>query len=208
MKREFIWDLDGTLLDTYPAMVAAMVQAVVDLGQQVTTTEAYQLMRQHSVGFTERTFAQRYGWDWQALRAKYQHYEPQLQVAPQPFPGAADVLAKVQAVGGHNYLMTHRNGLALTYLKQTGLYAYFDDFVTAAQPFPRKPNPAALNYLLDRHHVDRTQAVMVGDRNLDVEAGHRAQIAGYLFDVDELITVTSQPEAQVTTLTALLSLVG
>jgi phosphoglycolate phosphatase-like HAD superfamily hydrolase len=41
-----------------------------------------------------------------------------------------------------------------------------------------------LNYLLDKHQVDRHRAVMVGDRNLDIEAGHNAGIAGYLFDID------------------------
>ncbi len=28
--REFLWDLDGTLLDTYPAMVRAFQQAVAE----------------------------------------------------------------------------------------------------------------------------------------------------------------------------------
>lgn len=208
MKREFIWDFDGTLLDTYPAMVQAFVQVVADLGGELTPAETYQMMRQQSVGVAERTVAQRYGWDWHQLRAGYQKLEPELQIQPQAFEGAADVLAKVKAVGGHNYLMTHRNDAALTYLAQAGLQTYFDDFVTAAQPFPRKPNPAALNYLLDKHQVDRQQAVMVGDRNLDIDAGHNAQIAGFLFDYDQLVTVTSHPEVNVTTLTELLPLIG
>lgn len=49
---------------------------------------------------------------------------------------------------------------------------------------------------------------MVGDRNLDIEAGHNAGIAGYLFDIDQLIEVTSSPEVQVTDLNDLLTLVG
>ncbi|AVK63121.1 phosphohydrolase [Lactobacillus sp. CBA3606] len=202
--HDFIWDLDGTLLNTYPAMVAAFQQAVRVLGGQVSADETYQLMRQHSVGMAERTLAERYGWDWQAIRAGYQQVEPTLQVAPNAFAGAEQVLAKVQAVGGHNYLMTHRGTSALTYLQRAHLTTYFTDFVTAAQPFPRKPDPAALNYLLTKHQVDRSQAVMVGDRNLDIDAGHNAKIAGYLFDVDHLITVTSHPELQVDQLTALL----
>jgi len=208
MKREFIWDFDGTLLNTYPAMVQAFVQAVADLGGEVTPVEAYQIMRQQSVGVAERTIAQRYGWDWRQIRTGYQKSEPKLQSQPQAFAGAATVLAKIKAVGGHNYLMTHRNDDALRYLAQAGLEPYFDDFVTAAQPFPRKPNPAALNYLLTKHQVDRPRAVMVGDRNLDIDAGHNAQIAGFLFDYDQLVTVTSHPEVEVTSLTALLPLIG
>lgn len=206
--REFLWDLDGTLLDTYPAMVQAFQQAVAELGGTITAEATYRLMRQQSVGYAEKTIAAQNSWDWQDLRAGYQRWEPQLQQAPAAFAGAKAVLAKVVAVGGHNYLMTHRDESAQTYLVQAGLDHYFTDAVTADQPFPRKPDPAALNYLLDKHHVDRQQAVMVGDRNLDIEAGHNAGIAGYLFDIDQLIEVTSSPEVQVTDLNDLLTLVG
>lgn len=205
--REFLWDFDGTLMDTYPAMVKAFRRAVTELGGQVSATETYRMMRQQSVGYAERTVAAKYGWDWQALRAGYQHFEPQYQTAPVAFTGAEQVLAAVRAAGGHNYLMTHRDRQALSYLQAAGLADFFSDAVTAEQPFARKPDPAALNYLLDRHAVDRTQAIMVGDRNLDVDAGHNAGIAGALFDIDHLVTVTSHPEVQVDRLTELMTIV-
>lgn len=206
--REFLWDLDGNLLDTYPAMAAAFQRAVANLGGTISQTVAYRLMRQHFVGYAEKKIAADHGWDWHDLRAGYQTYEPIIQAAPAAFDGAQEMLARVKAVGGHNYLMTHRDERALIYLKKAGLADYFDDAVTAAQPFPRKPDPAALNYLLDKHHVDRTHAVMVGDRNLDVDAGHNAGIAGYLFDIDHLINATSHPEVRVTSLKELLPYVN
>jgi len=204
--REFIWDFDGTLMDTYPAMVAAFQRAVQNLGGELGRAEIYDMMRQESVGFAYREVADRFGWDWHDLRAGYQQYEPALQ-APKAFAGAATVLAQIKAVGGHNYLMTHRNRQALDYLAQAKLKGYFDDFVTGEQPFARKPDPAALDYLLDKHTVDRSEAAMVGDRNLDIDAGHNAHIAGLLFDYDQLIKVTSHPEIQVTKLVELLPLI-
>jgi len=203
MMREFIWDFDGTLMDTYPAMVTAFQRAVQNLGGDLSRGEIYDMMRQESVGFAYREVAKRFGWDWHDLRTGYQQYEPALQ-APQAFDGAATVLAQIKTVGGHNYLMTHRNRDALDYLKRADLSRYFDDFVTGEQPFARKPNPEALDYLLDKHAVDRSKAVMVGDRNLDIDAGHNAHIAGFLFDYDQLIKVTSAPEVQVTKLVNLM----
>ncbi|WP_406946898.1 HAD hydrolase-like protein [Lactiplantibacillus plantarum] len=52
--REFLWDLDGTLLDTYPAMVQAFQKAVAELGGTIPADTTYQLMRQQSVGYAER----------------------------------------------------------------------------------------------------------------------------------------------------------
>lgn len=46
--------------------------------------------------------------------------------------------------------------------------------MTGDAHFPRKPNPASLNYLCTKFGIIRTEAVMVGDRPLDVEAGRRA----------------------------------
>ena len=70
--REFLWDLDGTLLDTYPAMVQAFQKAVAELGGTIPADTTYQLMRQQSVGYAERMVAAQYGWDWHDLRAGYQ----------------------------------------------------------------------------------------------------------------------------------------
>jgi beta-phosphoglucomutase-like phosphatase (HAD superfamily) len=106
-------------------MVRAFQQAVAELGGTITADATYQLMRQQSVGYAERMIATQHGWDWHDLRAGYQRWEPQLQHAPAAFAGAQAVLAKVSAVGGHNYLMTHRDESAQRYLEQAGLAPIF-----------------------------------------------------------------------------------
>ncbi|MGX7690960.1 HAD hydrolase-like protein [Lactiplantibacillus plantarum] len=85
--REFLWDLDGTLLDTYPAMVQAFQKAVAELGGTIPADTTYQLMRQQSVGYAERMVAAQYGWDWHDLRAainvgshNYSMHRPPLRV--------------------------------------------------------------------------------------------------------------------------------
>lgn len=102
-------------------------------------------------------------------------------------------------------MLTHRNESAKEILKRDGLLEYFKDFVTADDNFKRKPDPESLDYLLDKHQIDRKTAVMVGDRTLDVDAGHNAGIAGILFDPDGLIKADScRPEQQIKTLKELI----
>ncbi|WP_054726514.1 HAD-IA family hydrolase [Paucilactobacillus hokkaidonensis] len=124
---------------------------------------------------------------------------------PQLFEGVRNALQQVVQNGGQNYLLTHRNNSAMEFITQDGIKSLFTDFITAEQPFPRKPNPTSLNYLIDKHKVDRETAVMVGDRNLDIDAGHNAGIAGILFDPDDLIEVTSNPEIKIHSITEILN---
>ena len=48
--------------------------------------------------------------------------------------------------------------------------------------FPRKPDPTALNWLIDKHSIVKENALMIGDRDIDIIAAHNAGIAGCLFD--------------------------
>jgi phosphoglycolate phosphatase-like HAD superfamily hydrolase len=46
--------------------------------------------------------------------------------------------------------------------------------------FERKPNPQAFKYLIEKHQISKAQALSVGDRHLDMKAGHNAGMSGCL----------------------------
>ncbi|WP_461239572.1 HAD-IA family hydrolase [Paucilactobacillus sp. N302-9] len=206
MYKEFFWDLDGTLYNTYPQMVTAFLQTLHEVDVEMRQQAIYEIMRQQSLGAAFDHVEQQFGVARTKLEKIYYPLEHTLQ-HPQLFAGVKEVLEKVVAVGGHNFLLTHRDDSSLTFMKNDGITSLFKDFVTAAQPFPRKPDRTSLNYLIERNQVNRHEAVMIGDRNLDVDAGHNAQIAGILFDPDHLITATSQPEQTIRTMTSLLNFI-
>ena len=45
--------------------------------------------------------------------------------------------------------------------------------VTASDRFPRKPDPTAINALVEHYGLDPQVTVMIGDRAIDVEAGQK-----------------------------------
>lgn len=206
MYTTFFWDLDGTLYDTYPQMVRAFAETLEQLQIPADRAHIYRLMRQDSLGVAFDWYAARFAVTRVQLEARYYPLEKQLQ-QPQLFAGVREVLTAVVAAGGRNFLLTHRNDRSLTFMHHDGIMGLFTDYVTADQPFPRKPDPTSLNYLIDRNRVQRSGAVMIGDRNLDVEAGHRAQIDGILFDPDQLIQATSHPESRIEKMTTLLEMI-
>jgi phosphoglycolate phosphatase len=51
--------------------------------------------------------------------------------------------------------------------------------VTASSGFKRKPDPESMIYLRVKYHI--TSGLVIGDRNIDVEAGKAAGLDAYLF---------------------------
>ena len=56
--------------------------------------------------------------------------------------------------------------------------------MTSLDGFPSKPAPDALNYLVQKHGLKKAECVMVGDRDIDLDAGKNAGIGCVLFDPD------------------------
>ncbi|HJF29579.1 MAG TPA: HAD-IA family hydrolase [Ligilactobacillus saerimneri] len=184
---DYFWDFDGNLYNTYPVMTTALHQTLATWGLDVAEAELYRAMRRTSVGQTIKSYAQQVPVTATTIRQKYATIEaPQIGQA-RPFPYVREVCQAVVQAGGRNFLLTHRNQVAKQLLTRDHLVQYFTDFITGDDDFPRKPDPASLNYLCTKHNVVRHTAVMVGDRTLDIEAGHNAGLAGILFDFDDLI---------------------
>ncbi|KRN30411.1 HAD-IA family hydrolase [Liquorilactobacillus mali] len=186
--KDFIWDFDGTLYDTYPGMVASFVAAFEENGIVVDGRDVYRKMRKYSVG---RTFKE-YFLDiseelQQRVKASYRICEDNASRNAQPFADVEEVCQKITSSGGRNFLLTHRDKSSLKLLKKDGLFSLFTGFVTSEDSFPRKPDPESLLHLCDLFSINPKEAVMIGDRVLDVEAGHNAGMQGYLFDPDNLI---------------------
>ncbi|WP_255552557.1 HAD-IA family hydrolase [Lactobacillus sp. Sy-1] len=205
--RSLFWDFDGTLFDTYPMMVAAFDQTLQQLGIdeiEMDDNAYYEEMRRHSAGSAINRFAAEFNLSQSAILPPFKKRQDHLVVNSKPFSGAVEILKWNVDHGGQNFLLTHRDQISLAMLERVGIKKLFTDFVTSEQSFPRKPNPDSLNYLIDKYSVDRSHAAMIGDRKLDIDAGHNANIDGFLFDPDGIIHSTGNPEVKVAALSELM----
>ena len=179
---DYIWDFDGTLFDTYPRMCAAFCEALSRQGCPRPADEVMAAIKR-SVREAAVTYAARYGLDQARLTAEYQAIEHAMPPETmRPYAGAEAFLRAVIACGGRHFLYTHRDGAALDALARWRLDDCFAGAVTADDRFPAKPAPDALNHLMTRHAIAPESAVMLGDRDIDIEAAHNAGIAGCLVD--------------------------
>lgn len=182
--RHLFWDFDGTLYDSYPNVTHAFLCTLDELGypELVTPREALSLLKvsvfsavQHCAGMA--------GLDVSRALEVFSRYHAQ-ESSFAPYTGLSKCLRALRTAGVHHYLYTHRDRRAVEQLEQDGLWSLFSDGVTSEDGFPHKPAPDALRCLLARNAIDPATAAMVGDRDIDIEAGHNAGMRGVLFDPD------------------------
>jgi phosphoglycolate phosphatase-like HAD superfamily hydrolase len=176
MIRNFIWDADGTLFDTYPAITRAMRRAVADFGAEVPAERVSKLVNV-SFGHCARTLGAELGVDAGEILNRFREILPTLPLTLQPpFPGVLELCHYALDHGGKNCIVTHRGRASLTRLLVThGMADLFAEFAAGDDGYPRKPDPAAFNAVLDHQELARAETLAIGDREIDTQG---AQAAG------------------------------
>lgn len=183
MFKHIIWDFDGTLFDTYPTITMAFKAALEEEGIYEPSEKIMSLMK-----ITESSAVEYYMTHYGAscdIREKYKKRRKVMEpLYVKPFKNVCDVLGLISQAGKNNYLYTHRGQSSVEFLKAFDIYDYFTDFITKENNFKRKPDPEALLYLIDKHSIRPEEAVMVGDRDIDLMAARNAGISACFFDCD------------------------
>ncbi len=177
--RHFFWDFDGTLFDTYPIIIENLRQGLREFGYDCDPAEAMKLMLD-TIPAARNHYADLFCINRNALTEAYRHYRriTVIKFLAEPFEGVREVLDQIRAIGGENYIFTHRKrSQTLTYLEKHGLKDYFRDVLgSESQGFAAKPSPDSLLYLMNQYGIDPSQAVMIGDRECDLGSGRAAGI--------------------------------
>ncbi|MFV0559412.1 MAG: HAD-IA family hydrolase [Enterococcus sp.] len=184
MYKAFIWDFDGTLYNTYPAMVKAAKRTLAEFGHHLSEKEIYYVMKKDST----KTLHERLGISAEEFNPPFHQYEAEESAVSKSFAETKEVLQAIQLAGGKNYILTHRvTASTWSLLKEEGMEQLVEDIVGIDMDFPRKPNPTSLNYLIEKHQLNKKETMMLGDRRLDIEAGINAGVDTCLYDIDHFL---------------------
>ena len=180
MYKHILWDFDGTLFDTYPALARALHQALEIHGVSADVQEIYGRMRVTvgaALSYYEKEYAlpPEYRETYRALRDQWE------EKLAAPYPGIPELLRELKAAGRGNYIFTHRGASLHGLLEKHGLADCFRECVTSENGFPIKPDPAGIAYLMEKYAMNPEESIMIGDRALDVQAGLNAGIAGLAY---------------------------
>ena len=175
MIKHVIWDFDGTLFDSYPGMVNAFLRALKKYGIEAKYDEVLKLFLN-----SEKTAVQYYQKRFllgEELIEVYQDEKSHIDLSNMlPFPYAKEVCQRIKEAGRYNYILTHRGSTTYDILRKNGMVELFTEIVTKDNQFARKPDPEAIYYLLDKYQIDLKEAMIVGDREIEILLGQKAKV--------------------------------
>lgn len=175
----FIWDLDGTLLDTYAAITAAAEQVAARHGAHMSRGEVLARVKTASVREMLSALARERGEEPEALWGEYRALERDFPKPPL-MAGAMETLTALRDMGCRHFVFTHKGESTREVLEEAGLAPFFEEVVSVADGFPRKPAPDGLDYLVDRYALDRRRTYYVGDRDVDARCAKNAGVGSIL----------------------------
>lgn len=178
MYRHFLFDIDGTLIDTERTGVLSLIKTVRELmGVEMSYEEAYRFF-----GIPSGEAAPILGFaDHELFIARWEKNFVELQYLMRPFDGVMDVLVRLKESGAYIGCVTSRNRYEFSkdpYLQ--GMVHLFDVAICAEDTVKHKPDPEPVLEYMRRMEARLGERVLpgeclyLGDTAHDFECCHGA----------------------------------
>ena len=191
----YIWDLDGTLLDSYGVIVESAARTAAEVGVPDSAEDVLRGVKQGTVTSYLTGVSARSGISLQQLLAQYRLYTHGLDDRITLIDGAKETLEELSSSGAVHFVYTHRGGSSGPILQRLGILDRFREIVTSEYGFNPKPSGEGVRYLLDKYSLEPEQTWYVGDRTLDVSCAKDAGVRALLYLApDSCVSSTGQED--------------
>ena len=180
-KRALVWDLDGTLLDSYDAILAGLEETYATYQLPFDRASIKDYILKYSVQDLLVAVAEEHQLDVTDLNHRRAESLAEKNAQVLLMEGARDVLSWVKNAGIEQFVYTHKGENALVILRDLGLESFFTEILTSQSGFARKPDPEAAIYLMEKYELHPEKIYYIGDRSLDVDFARNSQIQSINF---------------------------
>lgn len=174
-----IFDLDGTILDTLEDLTDGVNFALSECGCPVRTIAEIRsfvgngirklIERALPSGTPEAEIDRVHG-------TFSPYYKAHCDVKTKPYDGIPEMLQTLRDAGVLTAVLSNKGDFAV----QPLVRQYFPDLFTIAfgerSGIPRKPAPDAVFEILERLKIEKSDAIYIGDSNVDIETARNAGI--------------------------------
>ncbi|MFU2181226.1 HAD-IA family hydrolase [Streptococcus pluranimalium] len=174
-KPTFIWDFDGTLVDSYPAILESLEATYQHFQIPFDRVAVENYILEKSTGDLLLDLEKNYGVSFEELKKKQSVEQAARDDSIVLMPGAKEVLEWTKQEGIQNFIYTHKGATTESVLQRLGISDYFTEVITSADGFKRKPHSEAIDFLISTYGLAPQSTVYIGDRYLDMAL---AKIAG------------------------------
>jgi len=181
----YLFDLDGTLIDTAPDLSAALNHCMAVAGFSPVSEQltrhwighgARVLLEQAFLHHTKKSTNNDQKID-DLLPVFIDYYAQHLALLSKPYDTVVDTLMELRQRGAKLAVVTNKiTRLSQPLLEQMGMSSLFDLIVCGDTTDHPKPAPDSILYCLRELAVDKQDCLFVGDSNTDVLAARAAGI--------------------------------
>jgi len=177
MIRAVLFDLDGTLLDTAPDLIAALNQVRIEENMAAMPHNTLkQQVSNGAIAMLKVVFPDLNDEQLKPLKDRFlKHYRNRLAKETRPFPGINETLTMLEDNHIRWGIVTNKpSWLTEPLLEQLGLASRAGCIVSGDTTDNSKPHPEPLLHACSTLGADADSCLYIGDARRDIEAAKRA----------------------------------
>lgn len=181
MSINLIWDMDGTLIDSYDSIIDCICKTIDYHDIEYDKSLIRDIIQKESTSYFLKLISKKNMIPYEDLWNYYNSLAVDENMITL-MPNVARVLEMLETRNVKNYIYTHRGSSAYSILKNLKIEKYFVEVVNSEKCFERKPSPEAINYLVNKYEMNRKETYYIGDRLLDQKCARNASIKSIFYN--------------------------
>ena len=172
-----IFDLDGTILDTLDDLADSTNAVLISAGMPARSRDEVRRFVGNGIHkLIERAVPQ--GSTSEQIESVFEafksYYKAHCAIKTKPYDGIPELLSALRRAGCKTAVVSNKADFAVQELCQQYFPDMFDFAVGEKADVRRKPAPDSVNTVLETLRVSRSDAVYIGDSDVDIETAANA----------------------------------